>query len=115
MLLRELVEQRRILFAQRIDLVLKRLSLHLVELADDRVGVGRSGIAQSEGILIRRVDQRVGLVAGSQLTLVSLLLDHRANVAAAFCHLCGNLVIACLNGVDYLLSRHSDLTGHFVD
>ena len=83
MFLRQLVEQRRVAFAQCVDFVLKRLGLHLVEFADDGVGVGRSCIAQSERVLIRRVNQRVGLVANGKLAFIALAFDSRADIAAA--------------------------------
>lgn len=115
MLLGQLVEQCRVTFAQCIDFVLKHLSLHLVEFADDSVGVGRSGIAQSESVLVGRVDQRVGLIADGELALITLAFDGRADIAAAFCDLGRKLTISSLNGVDNLLACHADLPSHLVD
>ena len=115
MLLRQLVEQCRIAFAQCVDFVLKRLILHLVEFADDGVGVGRSCIAQSERVLVCRADQRVGLVANGKLAFIALAFDSRADIAAAFCDLGRKLTVAGLNGVDNLLACHADLPGHLVD
>lgn len=115
MLLRQLVEQRCIAFAQCVDFVLKCLILHLVEFADDGVGVGRSCIAQSERVLVCRADQRVGLVANGKLAFIALAFDSRADIAAAFCDLGRKLTVAGLNGVDNLLACHADLPGHLVD
>ena len=103
-LLRELVDERAVLFAQRVDLVKQRLVLHGVQLADDGVGVGRTGVTQCERVLVGRVHQCVCLVAYGQLVLVAHFGDVLVCLAAALADL-------RLDGVVALHDRGDDLVG----
>lgn len=96
------------LCCKRCNLVLLRLVLYLAQLRKDGVGIRRGAVAEGECVRVRRVHQRVGLVAYGQLVLITHRGDGVLRFAATVGNLCDDVVVTALDGIDNLRTRQAD-------